>query len=63
MICDIGLESFVEAHGYGSMSSDAETPLYTGSTNFTRLLVVLRMMNLKEIKGWTYKVSQNCFSC
>jgi len=37
MIQDIGVESFAEARGYGSMSSDAKTPLYPGSTNFTRL--------------------------
>ena len=55
MIHDVGAESFAEAQGYGSMSSDAETPLYLGSTNFTRLSVVLRLMNLKEINGWTDK--------
>jgi len=37
------------------MSSDAETSLYLGSTNFTRLSVVLRLMNLKAINGWTDK--------
>jgi len=42
MIRDVGVESFVEAHGYGSMSSDAETTLYLGSTNFTRDSTVLR---------------------
>jgi len=26
IICDVGAESFVETHGYASMSSDAETP-------------------------------------
>jgi len=36
MISNVGVESFAEAHGYGSMSSDAETPLYLGLTNFTR---------------------------
>jgi len=41
MIRDVGAESFARAHGYGSMSSDAESPLYLGSTNFTRLSVVL----------------------
>jgi len=51
MICDLGAEFFVEAHGYGSMSSDAEIPLYPGSTNFTRLAAVLRLMNLKAING------------
>jgi len=55
MIRDVGTESFVEAHGYGSMSSDAETPLYPRSTNFTRLSAVLRLMNLKAINGWTDK--------
>ena len=55
MICDVGAESFAKAHGYGSMSSDAETPLYPGSTNFTRLSMVLRLMNLKAINGWTDK--------
>jgi len=55
MICDVGVESFAEAHGYGSMSSDAETPLYPGSTNFTQLSVMLRLMNLKTINGWTDK--------
>ena len=45
MIRDVETESFVEAHGYGIMSSDAETPLYPGSTNFTQLSTVLRLMN------------------
>ena len=40
------------------MSSDAETPLYPGATNFTRLSEVLRLMNLKAIKA-----SRNYFSC
>jgi len=43
MICDVGFESFAEARGYGSMSSDAETPLYPGSTNFTRLSAVCKI--------------------
>jgi len=30
MILDVGVESFAEAHEYGSISSDAETPLYPG---------------------------------
>ena len=55
MICDVGAESFPKVHGYGSMSSDVETPLYPGSTNFTRLSAVLRLMNLKAINGWTDK--------
>ena len=57
MIRDVGAESFVEAHGYGSMSSDAKSPLYPGSTNFTRLLAMLRLINLKAINGWIDKSS------
>ena len=55
MIRDVGAECFAKVHGYGSMSRDVETPLYTGSTNLTRLSAVLRLMNLKEINGWTDK--------
>ena len=51
MIRDAGAESFAEAHGYGSMSSDADISLYPGSTNFTRLSTMLRLMNLKAING------------
>jgi len=29
------------------MSVDAETPLYVGSTKFTQLSAILRLMNLK----------------
>jgi len=49
MIRDMGAESFAEAYGYGSMSSNAKTPLYLGSTNFIRLSTVLILMNLKAI--------------
>jgi len=55
MIRDVRVQSFAEAHGYGSMSSNAETPLYPGETNFTRLSVLLRLMNLKAVNGWTDK--------
>jgi len=55
MICDVGADSFAETHGNGSMSSDADTPLYPESTNFTRLSPVLRLMNLKAINEWTDK--------
>jgi len=37
------------------MFNDVETPLYPGSTNFTRLSTVLRLMNLKAMNGWTNK--------
>jgi len=55
MICDVVVESFTKAHGYKSMSSDAKTPLYPRSTNFIRLLVMLRLMNLNVINGWIDK--------
>ena len=55
MIRDVEAESFAEAHGYRSMSSDAETPLYSRSTIFTLLSAVLRLMNLKTINGWIAK--------
>ena len=55
MIRDVRVKSFAEAHEYGSMSSDAETPLYPGSTNFTQLSTVLRLMNLKVINWWNDK--------
>jgi len=51
MIRDVG----AQAHGYGIMSNNAETPLYPRATNFTRLSTVLRLMNLKAINGWTDK--------
>jgi len=55
MICDVRVESFAEAHGYGTMSGNVETPLYPEPTNFTRLSAVLRLMNLKTINEWTDK--------
>jgi len=54
MIRDVGAESFANAI-FENMSNDAETPLYPSSTNFTRLSVVLRLMNLKAMNGWTNK--------
>jgi len=55
MIHDVGAKSFAKVHVYGSMSSNVETPLYPGSTNFTRLSAMLRLINLKVINGWTDK--------
>jgi len=37
------------------MSIDSTTLLYVGSTKFTRLSAVLRLMNLKATNGWTDK--------
>jgi len=46
MICDVGLQTFAKAV-YENMTIDAKTPLYTGSTDFTRLSTILRCINLK----------------
>jgi len=54
MIRDVGAKSFANAD-FKNMSNDAETPLYHGSTNFTRLSTMLRLMNLKAMNGWTDK--------
>jgi len=55
MIRDVGVEAFTQAHMYETMSADAETSLYVGSTKFTRLSSVLRLVNLKASNGWTDK--------
>ena len=54
MIRDVGVESFANAV-FKNMSNEVETPLCPGSTNFTRLSGVLRLMNLKAMNGWTDK--------
>ena len=56
-IRDGGSEAYAQAHVYETMYADAETPLYVGSTKFTRLSAVLRLMNLKAANGWTDKSS------
>ena len=50
MIRDVEAESFANAV-FENMSNDAETPLYPGSANFTRLSAVLGLMNLKAMNG------------
>jgi len=55
MIRDVGAEAFAQAHVYETMSAYAETSLYVGSTKFTRLSAILRLMNLKATNGWTDK--------
>jgi len=40
MIHDVGTKSFIEVV-YENMSTDAETPLYPGPTNITRLSTML----------------------
>jgi len=55
MIRDVGVEAFAQVHVYETMSANAETLLYVGSTKFTRLSAVLRLMNLKATNGWIDK--------
>ena len=50
----MGAKSFANAV-FENMFNDVETPLYPGSTNFTPLSTVLRLMNLKAMNGWTEK--------
>ena len=55
MIRDVGVEAFAQVHVCEMMSTNSETLLYVYSTKFTRLSVVLRLMNLKAANGWTNK--------
>jgi len=54
IIRDVRAKYFCQ-EGFKNMSNDAETPLYPGSTNFTQLSTVLRLMNLKATNEWTDK--------
>jgi len=51
IIRDIGVQAFVEALVYENMFFYVETTLYLGSINFTQLLAMLRLMNLKKMNG------------
>ena len=55
MIYDVEVESFAEVV-FENISNDVETHLYHGSTNFTRLSAMLRLMNLKAMNGWIDKI-------
>jgi len=54
MIHDVRVQTFAKAV-YENMTTDGETPLYPGSTNFTRLSAMLRLINLNALNGWTDK--------
>jgi len=54
MIRDVGVQTFAKVV-CKNMTTNVETLLYPGSTNFTRLLAVLRLINLKALNGWTDK--------
>ena len=57
MIRDLRAEGFVEAHGpyCDELKTDSKVPLYLGCTTFTRLSVVLALVNLKVRFGWSDK--------
>jgi len=62
MIHDVRVQTFAKAV-YENMTTDGETPLYPGSTNFTRLSAMLRLINLNALNGWTEKGLKKCFYC
>ena len=55
MIRDLGHESFLQAQApyYEQLETDSKLPLYLGCTTFTRLSVVLALVNLKARFGWS----------
>jgi len=55
MIHDIGQDSFQQAHMCDSLKDDSETPLYPSCSSLTRLLAVLKLINIKARNGWTDK--------
>ena len=58
MICDLGQESFQQAHVpmYDTLESDFKKPLYSGCKKSLALLsVVLSLINVKVRYGWSDK--------
>ena len=57
MIRDLGQEGFRQAHTtyYDKLQTNLKMPLYLGCTTFTRLSVVLGLVNLKARFGWSDK--------
>jgi len=53
MICDIGEESFHQAHVFDSLKDDSLTELYPNCSSFSRLSAVLRLFSMKARNGWT----------
>ena len=59
MICDLGQESFQQAHApvYEGLQSDAKKHLYSGCKNsLTLLSAVLSLVNVKARYGWSDKI-------
>jgi len=57
MIHDLGQDNFKQARAalYSNIESDSKTPLYSGCISFTRLSVVLALVNLMARFGWSDK--------
>ena len=58
MIRDLGQESFLKAHApmYDKLQTDSKKPLFPGCNNsLTLLSVVLSLVNVKAIYGWSDK--------
>ena len=58
MICDLGQESFQQAHApmYEGLQSDSKKPLYMGCKNsLTMLSAVLSLVSVKDRYGWSDK--------
>ncbi|XP_028799754.1 uncharacterized protein LOC114755053 [Neltuma alba] len=55
MIHDVGVDVVKQLHKYSNLCNDAEKPLYPGCTKYTRLTVVLKLVNLKAKNGWSNK--------
>ena len=58
MICDLRQESFQQAHApmHDTLQTDSKKPLFPGCNNsLTLLSVVLSLVNVKAIYGWSDK--------
>ena len=56
MICDLGQESFQQAHApmYDTLQNDSKKPLYSGCKNLLTLLsMMLGLVNVKTKYGWS----------
>ena len=57
MIRNLGKDGFQQTHTplYDKIENDSKKPLYSGCTAFSRLSVVLALVNLKAQFGWSDK--------
>ena len=55
MICDIGEDSFHQAHVYNSLKDDSLKKLYPSCSSFSYLSTILRLFNINARNRWTNK--------